>query len=481
MQPNQVFDQIGNIIYIIIYTICIVLFYTYMPSSILEKYSYINSFLLVFSVLLFYKGLSNQNQIYLEHFNITAEQIKMSIAFICLIVLMITFYVKGSLIGYSLIITIMFAITLFLYVIILITTGNSVKKDTLLVLFGIMVAGLFIGLIIYYVEQMSVTNFVLNILLLIVILGIVYKTVIVELPSANSNVKKNAFFSLIINILFYIPCLASELFNKIGSLFTHVTTNANANATANAKGDTIGSILMVLFAILLIALYILLPYVFNYISTQGGNQLVNRPVYTNTQYTLGTYSSLNGSDDFDYQYALSCWIFIDASPPNTNSSYNKYTSLLNFGYKPNILYNGQTNTLMITMQQKDLQKTTNNKLIDFDEQGNRIIYINKNILLQKWNNLVINYNGGTLDVFLNGLLVKSSVEVVPYYSLDNLTIGENDGIQGGICNVVYFRKALDSNNIYYIYNTVKYKDPPVLNDSAETILVNNTNQTINSF
>jgi hypothetical protein len=154
-----------------------------------------------------------------------------------------------------------------------------------------------------------------------------------------------------------------------------------------------------------------------------------------------------------------------------NSNYNKYTSLLNFGNKPNVLYNGKKHSLMITIQQKNLQDITKNKLIDFDSEGNRIIYNNDNILLQKWNNLIINYNGGTLDIFLNGELVKSSIEVVPYYKFDNLTIGENDGIKGGICNVVYFRRALTSQNIYYIYNTLKNRAPPVLNDSNETILV----------
>ena len=162
-----------------------------------------------------------------------------------------------------------------------------------------------------------------------------------------------------------------------------------------------------------------------------------------------------------------------SAPPSTNSSYSRFTSLLNFGNKPNILYNASEHTMMITMQQKDLEKTTQNKLTDFDNNGNRIIYKNTNIPLQKWNNFIINYNGGILDIFLNGELVKSEIGVVPYYTLDNLTIGEKDGIKGGICNVVYFRRALTRSNIYYLYNTVKNKTPPVTNDSNETILKNN--------
>jgi hypothetical protein len=131
---------------------------------------------------------------------------------------------------------------------------------------------------------------------------------------------------------------------------------------------------------------------------------------------------------------------------------------------------------MITMDQKNLKDVTKNKLIDFDDNDNRIIYVNKKLLLQKWNNIIINYNGGTLDIFLNGELVKSSIEVAPYYTFDNLTIGENDGIKGGICNVVYFRHALNSQNIHYLYNTVKDRNTPTLNDSNDTIMVKNKNE-----
>ena len=125
---------------------------------------------------------------------------------------------------------------------------------------------------------------------------------------------------------------------------------------------------------------------------------------------------------------------------------------------------------MITIKQKDLNKITNNKLTDFDENDNRILYKNTNMLLQKWNNIIINYNGGILDIFLNGELVKSDIGVVPYYTLDNLTIGEDNGIKGGMCNVIYFSKALNSSNIYYLYNMVKNNSPPILNASDKTML-----------
>jgi hypothetical protein len=134
------------------------------------------------------------------------------------------------------------------------------------------------------------------------------------------------------------------------------------------------------------------------------------------------------------------------------------------------------------MDQKDLQKTTDNKLIDFDENGNRILYKNKNVLLQRWNNMVLNYNGGILDIFLNGELVKSAIGVVPYHTLDNLTIGQEDGLNGGICNVVYFRNALNSLNLYFIYNVVKNHNPPVVDtNSTETILKDNINTSTSSI
>ena len=160
---------------------------------------------------------------------------------------------------------------------------------------------------------------------------------------------------------------------------------------------------------------------------------------------------------------------MDANSPSAASSSNSFVSLLNYGNKPNILYRASTNTLMITMEQKGLTKNKN-KLIDFDENGNRIIYKQNNVLLQKWNNIIINYAGGTLDIFFNSELVKSAIEVVPYMKLDSLTIGTNEGVNGGICNVVYFKLPLTTAKMYILYNMVKDKTPPITTEANETII-----------
>ena len=344
-------------------------------------------------------------------------------------------------------------------------------KRALLALFGIVISSLIIFWIVYNIQSLSnnssILSFILNSILVIIILVLVYKTFIVQLPVGNA--KKNAFFSILMDTIFYIPCLFSSIFSYL----------SNLGSDSNNSKNIIGSFIILMITILLIIIYFYMPSLFNKFSLQGGKLLLDNPVYTNNQYSLGTYEQLNGSDVFDYQYAISFWIYIDSAPPSTNPSYNKFTSLLNFGNKPNVLYNAKLNTLMIIMQQKDLEKETNMKNLDFDENGNRIIYKNSNFLLQKWNNIIINYTGGILDIFLNGNLVKSDIGVVPYYKLDNLMIGEINGIKGGICSVVYFNKPLTSANIFYLYQSLKNKTPPVLNESNKTITINNVN-TINS-
>ena len=343
-------------------------------------------------------------------------------------------------------------------------------KKSLLTLFGIIISGLLIAWIVYYLQNLSgqsgTVSFILNLSLVLVVLMLIYKTINVELPG-KSNSKKDSFFSLIFNLILYIPCVLSGIFDSGVKKFNNVKTASGDNS------DVLSSIILLVCTIIVLAvvfiIYYKMPSVVSLFTLQGGKLLVNKPVDTNVLYTLASYEELNGANKFEYQYGLSFWVFLDSNSPSTNSSSNEFVSLLNYGNKPNILYRASTNTLMITMEQKGVTKKKN-KLIDFDENGNRIIYKQNNLLLQKWNNIIINYAGGTLDIFFNNELVKSAIEVVPYMTLDNLTIGTNEGINGGICNVVYFKAPLTTSKMYILYNMVKDKTPPITSEANETII-----------
>ena len=90
-----------------------------------------------------------------------------------------------------------------------------------------------------------------------------------------------------------------------------------------------------------------------------------------------------------------------------------------------------------------------------------IKWLRKKMQLQRWNHLLLNYVNGTLDIFYNGKLVKTAIGLVPYMSLDLLTTGADNGIQGNISNVIYYNKALTLDNIHTIYESVKNKNPPI--------------------
>jgi hypothetical protein len=233
---------------------------------------------------------------------------------------------------------------------------------------------------------------------------------------------------------------------------------------------TLKSSLLAFVPIILFLIYYYLPTLQGMIATQGGNLLIDNPISLHVLTNLSNYEALNGSNASTYKFAISFWVFIDAVPPSTNASYSLYTSIMNYGEKPNVLYNPSLNSLMITMLLKDYQETHINNQSEVDGSGNIILYVKDDFLLQKWNNIIINYDGGTLDIFLNGELVKSLIEIVPYVTLDALTTGADNGLIGNICNFVYYTNALTTTNIYYIYNSMKDTNPPAPQKTNNTLV-----------
>ena len=324
----------------------------------------------------------------------------------------------------------------------------------------------------------SWSQYFIQIAIIIIGLGIIYKVLI-----KTDLVSKNQYFNLFVSLLLYIPCLFVnflELVTYEGLRFYHTTSKT----------------VMILIALefILITAYYLYPIIKSWVYTHyyasNGMQLINYPAPLNTLAILASYGQLNGmnsegTDNYAYNYCISFWYYIDSMPPSINSSYSKYTSLLSYGGKPNVLFNPSLNTLMITVDQDSVKqleesikeeitknadeyhKVRTTSFIDVDDNGNRIVYQNDKVLLQKWNNVIINYSGGTLDIFYNGELTQSSIEVVPYLTFDNLTIGTDNGISGGISNLYYYTKALDITQIKNLYDSVKDQKMPVMPNNTD--------------
>jgi hypothetical protein len=275
-------------------------------------------------------------------------------------------------------------------------------------------------------------------------------------------------------------------------------------------------IILIVSIVLLVSYFVTTSYIAPRLKQkyliQGGNQLINQPVSLSSLNNIASYEKLNGLDTHQngkhsYQYAISFWFYLDSFPPSTSAAYSKVVPILSYAENPTVKYNSSDNTIYITVKQKvndddinfvnyiqekevDINPETVNKwksiqekisnVIDkiqsvplgqeVDADGHRMIYKHPNVQLQKWNHIVLNYNGGTLDVFYNGKLVKSAIEVVPYLSYDMLSVGSENGISGNIANLIYFQTPLDYLTVNTLYMSLKKQNPPVDPNNTESII-----------
>ena len=187
----------------------------------------------------------------------------------------------------------------------------------------------------------------------------------------------------------------------------------------------------------------------------SSKQILRNPIYTDNLKKLGSFEDLSTGDDYNYQYAVSAWVFVHNQPPNYRYSANTFTSLINYGNKPNILYNIKEQTLRFMVE---------------TSTENKIIFETKDFPLQRWNNIVINYDHGTLDIFINAKLVATIPSIIPNMKFATVSAGATDGISGGICNVVYYSGNLSKDRIglyYKVFNTQRF---PVFSSPVDDYL-----------
>ena len=194
--------------------------------------------------------------------------------------------------------------------------------------------------------------------------------------------------------------------------------------------------------VLLVEIIVVLFYYYRFFTAfyykhHRGHLLLNQPM------DLSQENTLNLVPKFVYNYALSGWFWINSVPSNQG-----YMTIMNYGNIPNITYSPLKNKIRITIKE---QTGSNVNVCEIPE-----------VPLQKWNHILINNNRGIMDVFLNGKLYKSIEGIVPYKSTEFVKTGEVHGIQGGVCNVMYFEEPLEISKIKKLYHSFKNYNPPVV-------------------
>jgi hypothetical protein len=306
-----------------------------------------------------------------------------------------------------------------------------------------------IGLVIVYFaiqfisDSRYATDIVSFVFQALSILGAVYLFyLIIHKTPLVQKLLRFRLFSLLYHALFLIPCYVFE-----GGVFVY----------ENVK-DTPTYVLKILgLQILFIAGWFIIPYIKERIFSYDGKILLRNPIRTDKERVLGNNelfgklaknielqnvdmsSSLN--KDLSYKYGLSSWIFINNQGANMDESSEVLTPLLRYGDKTAISYNSSTNTFQITSKK--------------GMEGTEVIYTTTKMPLQRWNNIIMNYESGNVDVFLNGVLVATKSDVVPYVTHDSITVGAENGVLGGIKNVIYYSEPLDKVKIDWIYNSQK--------------------------
>jgi hypothetical protein len=236
----------------------------------------------------------------------------------------------------------------------------------------------------------------------------------------------------------------NEILEKITNIYVNYIKPTVTNEKKLIKEDKFmpfWNIFIVEF--ILITSYFAIPHLFKLIMSHDGIKLLERPIYLNNeqQFPEGDdtlHTKFSDNNIHNYHYSISAWFNLNPQPPNMSKKNNKYTNILNYGNKPKISFNIATNSLRIETEIKNKELTE--------------IYLSKNIPYQRWNNIVVNYDGGYMDVFLNGNLVSSKSNIVPLMSYEKITIGEAGGLEGGIKNVTFFNRILTKGEIKYSYD-----------------------------
>jgi len=140
------------------------------------------------------------------------------------------------------------------------------------------------------------------------------------------------------------------------------------------------------------------------------------------------------------KFTMSFWIYVNNIPENAHwkSEFSKSKGIIAHNNSPNVYYNPKNGLLTISLGYKNDSGTLDKYLFNID-----------NLKLQKWENITIVVDNRYVDIYLNGILEKSTkLPNVHFISNRLLYIGQpNNNFNGYITQVEHFNDALGSDTI----------------------------------
>jgi hypothetical protein len=305
-------------------------------------------------------------------------------------------------------------------------------------------------------------------------LAIIYKSFI------NYLSRLQGWPGFIAQLIFYIPCMLYDFLLYI---------------LDDLKLTPSSAYIILAIEFVLIVLFFFAPWILN-INTnnnKNGKLLLNSPVFLDKETEIAngdelivpvSLQDLSNPDDrnlYRSNYCISMWVYVDPMP-STNYAYSKETAILTYGYtdengtqyvKPMIRYYGGGDG-RDQLEQRDkyvfyFYKYDNLGGVKEDKD---MTYYDVSLPNQKWNQIVLNYNRNVVDLFINGNLERSFFlkDNLPLYNpSDKITVGEEKGLRGAICNVMYYYRPLSQEEIATSYNLMVNKNPPI-NTYADSVV-----------
>jgi hypothetical protein len=298
-----------------------------------------------------------------------------------------------------------------------------------------------ICLLIYFVmnvtpSQVLFTQYIFMILLgFIVIIGLA----MIFLMFKHYFKTMSGWPGFFVRLVFFIPCLMIDFIQFIKNQMEIKTNNVY---------------ILFILELLLILGYVYLPMIIKKTTLKKGIVLLKDSRFLDKEYTITNDTIVklpkkSKEDPLKYRhnFAISMWVYVN--PQSTSfQSYSNETNIINMNNnKPRITYI--------------------NNIDNIHEKDKFVIYFNDNKQIienkgQKWNNIVINCNSTIIDIFINGNLEKTFnlLEPLDYTNAGTITLGSNNGLDGAICNIMYYKQLLSKNEIANSYNLLMFNNPP---------------------